>query len=209
MRRASPRSCFEALTASARRRNIDVKVIETNRTLVAEFSDTKFLEPFVGTHRIQRIPKGSPSRHTSTATVAILDLSESEFVLHEGDLIERFARGSGPGGQHRNKTSSTVVLTHVPSGIEVRVDGRSQWQNRQDARTELARRLSEEFSQNNCSALNRKRNEQIAGRPNEVLDLAPGNRAAKGFTYNTQRDEVVDHSTGKKWRMSSFMKGKF
>ena len=34
-------------------------------------------------------------------------------------------------------------------------------------------------------------------------------RAAKGFTHNTQRDEVIHHESGKRWRLSSFMKGKF
>ena len=52
--------------------------------------------------------------------------------IHEEDLQEDFVRGTGPGGQKINKTSSTVVLRHLPTGIEVRCQReRSQAQNRQ------------------------------------------------------------------------------
>ena len=59
-----------------------------------------------------------------------------------GEIEERFVRGSGPGGQKINKTSSTVVLVHRPSGLEVRVQReRSQAANRQLAWMELCNRL--------------------------------------------------------------------
>jgi len=62
--------------------------------------------------------------------------------LREQDLRERFLRGSGPGGQHRNKTSTCVYLKHLPSGIEVSAcDNRSQSVNRFLARRELVQRL--------------------------------------------------------------------
>lgn len=58
------------------------------------------------------------------------------------DLAEDFIRGSGPGGQKINKTSSTVVLRHLPSGLEVRCQReRSQTLNRYWARVELCDRL--------------------------------------------------------------------
>jgi len=57
--------------------------------------------------------------------LAALGLVESEFE-------ERFARSSGPGGQHVNKVSTAVTLRHVPSGFVVTVqDSRSQSRNRQ------------------------------------------------------------------------------
>lgn len=199
--RRSRRSAFDAFRAAARRRDIAVEVIESSgNTLLAEFSDAEFLLPFVGTHRIQRIPKGETRRHTSTTTLAVLeDATPVEQELDEADLEEVFTRGSGPGGQHRNKVATTVVLTHKPSGVSVRADGRSQWQNRQTARAELARRLAEELHRTTCGDLNDMRQDQIGS----------GERAAKSFTYNEQRDEVIDHSTGQKWRMSAFMKGRF
>lgn len=64
--------------------------------------------------------------------------------LSEDDLEETFVRGTGAGGQKINKTSSTVVLRHRPSGIEVRCQKeRSQAMNRQWARAELCDRLEE------------------------------------------------------------------
>lgn len=60
------------------------------------------------------------------------------------DVDERFVRGSGPGGQKINKTSSTVWLRHRPTGIEVRCQReRSQVANRELAWQELAEKLAE------------------------------------------------------------------
>jgi len=61
------------------------------------------------------------------------------------DVEEKFVRGSGPGGQKINKTSSTVILRHEPTGIEVRVQReRSQAANRELAWSELCAKLEEE-----------------------------------------------------------------
>ena len=58
------------------------------------------------------------------------------------DVEERFVRGSGPGGQKINKTSSTVWLRHRPTGIEVRIQAeRSQAANRELAWWELTTKL--------------------------------------------------------------------
>lgn len=58
------------------------------------------------------------------------------------EVDERFVRGTGPGGQKINKTSSTVWLRHGPSGVEIRCQaGRSQAANREQAWAELADRL--------------------------------------------------------------------
>lgn len=60
------------------------------------------------------------------------------------EVEERFVRGSGPGGQKINKTSSTVVLRHEPTGIEVRCQReRSQAANRETAWRELCEKLEE------------------------------------------------------------------
>lgn len=58
------------------------------------------------------------------------------------DVEERFVRGSGPGGQKINKTSSTVWLRHEPTGVEVRCQAeRSQTANRERAWEELCEKL--------------------------------------------------------------------
>jgi protein subunit release factor B len=62
--------------------------------------------------------------------------------IREEDLEESFVQGTGPGGQKINKTSSTVVLIHVPTGIQVRCQReRSQSMNRLIARQELCDKL--------------------------------------------------------------------
>ena len=58
------------------------------------------------------------------------------------DVEERFVRGTGPGGQKINKTSSTVCVKHLPSGVEVRCQReRSQAANRETAWKELCGKL--------------------------------------------------------------------
>ena len=62
--------------------------------------------------------------------------------VNPGDIEETFIRGSGPGGQKINKTSSTVRLVHRPTGVEVRCqDERSQAQNRLTALERLCETL--------------------------------------------------------------------
>ncbi|KAB2579727.1 putative peptide chain release factor-like protein [Lasiodiplodia theobromae] len=65
-------------------------------------------------------------------------------VINEDDITESFLKGSGPGGQKINKTSSAVQLKHHPTGIVVKYQGtRSRTQNRKTARRMLAERLEE------------------------------------------------------------------
>lgn len=66
--------------------------------------------------------------------------------IREEDLIERFIRGSGPGGQKINKTSVCVYIKHTPTGIEVKCQReRSQALNRFYARRELCDKIEEEL----------------------------------------------------------------
>ena len=66
----------------------------------------------------------------------------AELGVREEDLAESFVRSSGKGGQHVNKTSTRVQLTHVPSGITVSCQqDRSQSINRFLARREMLLRL--------------------------------------------------------------------
>jgi protein subunit release factor B len=64
--------------------------------------------------------------------------------IHERDLDEQFLRSGGPGGQHVNKVSTCVMLTHRPSGLTVRCqEERSQGLNRYLARKRLAEKMEE------------------------------------------------------------------
>jgi len=65
--------------------------------------------------------------------------------IREQDLEESFIRGSGPGGQHVNKTATCVVLVHRPSGVSVRCQAsRSQGLNRFYARRILVEKIERE-----------------------------------------------------------------
>jgi len=73
-----------------------------------------------------------------------LRLKMAELNVREEDLEETFVRSSGNGGQHVNKTSSRVMLRHIPSGISVSASReRSQSVNRFLARRALLERLGE------------------------------------------------------------------
>lgn len=166
---------------------------------VIESDVADLLAMFSGTHRIQRIPSNSKARHTSTATVAlIVSLPETYLSVNESDCSFQAYKGSGPGGQHRNKTSSAMRVTHIPTGIVTASETeRSQWLNKQIALKSLSEILCQQAVDKAAAEVNDSRRRQV--RPD---------RSAKSFTYNEQRDEVVDHETGKKWRMGQFMKGR-
>jgi len=159
------------------------------------------VESLVGIHRIQRIPANDKRgrRHTSTATVAVLDEADDvEVVVRDEDLRIKTKRGTGAGGQHRNVTDSAVEVLHRPTGLVVQIDsGRSQHQNIERALAVLRERLAKAES-------TRLRQERNAVR---VLQIATAERPSKDWTWNTQRGEVICHSTGKRYDMSRLLRG--
>ncbi|KAG7166999.1 peptide chain release factor 1-like [Homarus americanus] len=68
-------------------------------------------------------------------------------LLNEDDLEESFVRGSGPGGQSVNKTSSACMLKHIPTGIVVKChEDRSLLRNRKKARQLMIKKLDVHFN---------------------------------------------------------------
>lgn len=104
---------------------------------------------FLGTHRIQRIPKTEKKNRRHTSFVHVYELKETQVrvQIKDSDLTEQFYRASGSGGQHRNKTDSAVRLIHNPTGTVVYAsEQRSQHQNREVARQRMEAKLIEQAS---------------------------------------------------------------
>ena len=137
--------------------------------------------------------------HTSTITIAVLkEPSNIELNINPNDLDIRAIRGSGDGGQKMNKTSSTIVITHIPSKIVVRCQAeRSQFRNKELAMKTLRARLWQEMENKSNQSRCQTRNSQIGS----------GMRGDKRRTIQVQHNIVKDHIDGRQWRYQDYLKG--
>ena len=140
-----------------------------------------------GVHRVQRVPETETQGriHTSTVTVAVMpEAEEVELELDLNDLRIDTFRSSGAGGQHINKTSSAIRVTHLPTGMVVECqDQRSQRENKVRALTVLRSRLLQQKQAEYDEAYNAQRQSQVG----------TGDRSEKIRTYNFPQDRVTDH----------------
>jgi len=149
-----------------------------------------YLKSEHGIHRMVRISPfdANGRRHTSFASVSILPEVEDDITIdiNEKDLRIETYRASGPGGQHVNKTSSAVRITHLPSNIVVQCQNeKSQFRNKEFALKILKARL--------YAIEKEKQNKEKQLRHQSQKDIAWGNQI-RSYTFNPYQ-LVKDHRT--------------
>ncbi|MBR3129202.1 MAG: peptide chain release factor 1, partial [Clostridia bacterium] len=155
-----------------------------------------------GVHRVQRVPETeSQGRiHTSAATVAVMpEVDDIRIEIRDSDLRIDTYRSSGAGGQHVNKTSSAIRITHLPTGIVVACQNeRSQLQNKEQAMRLLKSRLYEYYAS--------QQHAELADRKKSMV--GSGDRSERIRTYNFPQSRVTDHRIGLTlYKLEAFLDG--
>lgn len=115
--------------------------------------------------------------------------------LNKNDLKVEYTKGTGAGGQHKNKVETCVTITHIPTAMSERCqDTRYKNRNYDIALERLTKKIEEKQASDKHNILNEKRN--------KILENAGVIR-----TYNFQRNEVKDHRTNKKANLKNFLDG--
>lgn len=196
----------------AERKGFKIEIINENETGLGGYKEITFLvngkgaysrfKFESGTHRVQRVPdtESSGRIHTSTATVAVLPEAEDvEVDFNMNDVRVDTFRASGAGGQHVNKTSSAIRLTHIPTGIVVECQNeRSQLQNKETAIKVLKTKLYELEQEKKNSEIAKERKSQVGS----------GDRSEKIRTYNYPQGRITDHRIGMTiYQFENFLNG--
>ena len=154
-----------------------------------------FLRSEMGIHRLVRISPFDTSgrRHTSFASVFVFpELDDDiEVEINEKDLRVDTYRASGAGGQHINKTSSAIRLTHLPTNIVVQCQNeRSQHRNKETALKMLKSRLYEREQE-----LQKEQHDEISGEKKEI-GWGSQIRSYVMHPYRMVKDHRTEEETG-------------
>lgn len=191
---------FRMYSMYAEKKGYKVEIVNANETELGGYKEISFMiegegaysrfKYESGVHRVQRVPETeSQGRvHTSTTTVAILPEAEDvELEIDPKDLKIDTFRSSGAGGQHINKTSSAIRITHLPTGTVVECqDERSQYKNKDKALKVLKSRLLKEKQDKQASEIAANRKSQVG----------TGDRSERIRTYNYPQGRLTDHRIG-------------
>lgn len=116
--------------------------------------------------------------------------------FNKKDVVFETKVGQGPGGQHRNRTASCVVATHVPTSISVTIDERNQHNNKRKALRLLEQKVKDYFEEEKASVRKNLRDHRIKN-------------TKRIRTYDYKAGTVKDHRTGKVASLKDVMeKGK-
>jgi len=153
-----------------------------------------YLKSEHGVHRLVRLSPfdADHARHTSFALVEVMPEAKADIdvKIEPGDLKVDTFRSSGPGGQHMQKTSSAVRLTHLPTGIVVTCQSeRSQYRNKEIALRILQARLLElELAKREEEKASLKGKRVAAGWGNQI-------RSYVLHPYKMVKDHRTDYQT--------------
>lgn len=162
----------------------------------------KYFQYECGGHRYQRVPPTEKKgrRHTSSVTVSVVDYTNIQAIeVNKKDLKWRFTKGSGPGGQRKNKVATKVILTHIPTNTIVNIDGRSRKKNEEEALRALKNRLFEIQKGKLLLESSQLKKEQVGS----------GMRGDKRRTIAFHRNEVQDHILGITIPLYEYLSGNF
>jgi peptide chain release factor 2 len=154
-----------------------------------------YLKAEAGVHRLVRISPfdSSSRRHTSFASVFVYPEVDDdiEVDLRDEDLKIEVYRAGGAGGQHVNKTSSAVRITHLPTNIVVQCQNeRSQLKNKATALKVLAARVYQHFKDEEDKKL------QEVESSKKSIDFGSQIRSYVFHPYNLVKDHRTNHETG-------------